>query len=635
MPLRSPEQKAAGISPGGEGCQWPRALDYSPYDPNFLLLGIDVGGVYRSVDGGKTWRQSSAGCFARGMNAFAFDPKNPRRVLGLAGNGGDWNPGWGKSPNGIYLSTDRATTWKHVQPFPEGTGGALAFDRTKPHVAYCLTRTSGLWRSDDAGATWKKLGDGARDGGRLKVHPKSGAVFVGDSEGLRVSVDGGRSFRPVRPGPVFGLDFHPSGLLLLCGPDGIFASEDSGRRWRKLPARGVEQGGKPIQNVTVSPADPRRLTCWVEGDNYRWVRSVSRDGGNTFAPITFDLKGFAFPNNVRQGYFAWHPSRPETVFGIGGDIVTRSDDGGRTFRWAANGYNGVMLGGHFQFSTHAPTTVFLAFQDYNGAFTTDDGATWNYRDVSGKGWGGYCYGGHTVDGRTLWCGDAEGWGAPRKLRISRDGGATWSFAKDAAGKEIVWSGADVSASDPLDPKVLFASNWRSADGGASWEPMGDCDAVFAHAPDGKTLFGKKGDTVVRSTDAGRSWEKVADVSGGLRDLAWDDTRQRLYVASEDRLKVFEKGAWRTIPVPADSRGATHVRTVAVDPVDPRVVYIGGSADIYKTDVTVCRSVDAGATWENLTVGDGPFEVNAMRVHPKTRELWVNGQCFGMWRLPRP
>lgn len=76
---------------------------------------------------------------------------------------------------------------------------------------------------------------------------------------------------------------------------------------------------------------------------------------------------------------------------------------------------------------------------------------------------------------------------------------------------------------------------------------------------------------------------------------------------------------------------------------PSVVYVGGSADIYATFATICRSTDTGKTWKNLTataplgrgVTNGPREVNAVRVHPKTREAWVNGQCYGMWRLKAP
>jgi hypothetical protein len=75
--------------------------------------------------------------------------------------------------------------------------------------------------------------------------------------------------------------------------------------------------------------------------------------------------------------------------------------------------------------------------------------------------------------------------------------------------------------------------------------------------------------------------------------------------------------------------------VAIDPVVTEIVYAGGPNNTYANAATVVRSTDAAATWANLTTGDGPHEVSAIRVHPRTREAWMNGQCYGMWRLPAP
>lgn len=62
-------------------------------------------------------------------------------------------------------------------------------------------------------------------------------------------------------------------------------------------------------------------------------------------------------------------------------------------------------------------------------------------------------------------------------------------------------------------------------------------------------------------------------------------------------------------------------------IDPR--------NIYASAATLVRSRDGGATWENLTTGGGPHEISWVRVHPKTGGTWLNGQCYGMWRIPRP
>ena len=234
----------------------------------------------------------------------------------------------------------------------------------------------------------------------------------------------------------------------------------------------------------------------------------------------------------------------------------------------------------------------------------------------------------------MWYGDAEGWGTPRHTRISRDGGKTWVFAHDAGGKECAWAGGDVSCSDPKNSKILFAAQWRSVDKGLTWSQMNDCGGVFIATPDGR-LLGRKGKSLVTSTNSGATWERICDVPGGFSDAAFDAKRERYYFASDSRLKQFEHGAFTTLETPRDQYGGISVATVAVDAAAPEIVYIGGAKNIYASSATVCRSADAGATWVNLTTGSGPHEVGWIRVHPVTREVWLNGQCYGNWRLAPP
>lgn len=666
MPMLPPEAAKAGVFPGGEGCQWPRGgVVLAQSEPNFLLLPIDVGGLYRSLDGGKNWESATIGWNARGANAFAIDPRNPNRVLGVGGNSMDWGENWGPNiPHGVYLSTDKAASWKQVHKFRDGLATTVAidpssYDSAKGYctTAYAVASIGGFLKSTDGGETWaevdtttSELVRGLRLDGHtavfLQIHPTTGYLYLGGKTGLYKSTDGGKTFAKLRGSEVWGLAtlHNQPNHLYISGAEGLLHSADSGATFPALLAKGVDRNNnKPLRDVSVSPADPQRMTCWVQGDNWQWVRYISHDAGKTFTPITIQ-KGFApMPQNVRQGYYTWHPTDKNLVYGLGGDWVTRSTDGGKSFTWYSNGYNGVMVGGLFNFSTHQPNTVFLAFQDYNGAFTTDGGKTWNYRDVSGKGWGGFCYGGHAVDSEVMWYGDAESWGGKRRLRVSLDGGATWKFAQDAeTGKEAEWSGGDVSLSDPRNKNILFASNYRSADKGKTWRAMPDCQGVYTHTPDGR-LLGKRDKTVVLSKDSGATWEAIAECPGGISDIAYDPVRQQLYVASENRLRVYSAGKWEDVSTPKNQYGGIHVSTVAVDPQNPAIVYIGGPANVFASHATVCRSRDAGKTWENLTVQqplsatvkDGPHEVAAIRVHPKTREAWVNGQCYGMWRLPPP
>jgi hypothetical protein len=101
----------------------------------------------------------------------------------------------------------------------------------------------------------------------------------------------------------------------------------------------------------------------------------------------------------------------------------------------------------------------------------------------------------------------------------------------------------------------------------------------------------------------------------------------------------------TALLPADQYAMRKAQSVAVDPVDPRVVYAGKAGNFYATDVSVARSVDGGYTWHSLTRSlrdsvvqsgpDGGREANWLRVHPGNRHLYVGTNCYGLWRFPPP
>jgi hypothetical protein len=653
LPIVTKATLEAGFK-GGEGGQVIRSLAISSSDPNFLMMGTDVGGLYRSLNGGQRWEPCNVGWNARGANAFAIDPRNPNRVLGAGGNSIDWKVG-DIGVNGLYLSTDKASSWKHVLPMPEAHGGSIAFDaasfdaaRGFCTVAYFASPKSGIWKTLDGGTNWKQT-SAQLSNSQIEVHPTKSVVYVassGESDaGFYRSTDGGANFSRVSEQAVWGVDAIKGSpdTVYISGDGGVFKSSDVGLTFSPAGRNSGLPADKPARNVQVSPANPRNMVCYTD----TWAKTTrhySNDGGDSWAEVKFDNTLATLPYNRRDGVWVWHPTDASTLFGIGGDWITRSTDAGKTLAWYANGYNGIMLGGMFNFSPTSPDTVALFFQDYNGAFTLDGGKTWNYRDISGKGWGGYCYGGYAVDAQVMWGGDAESWGGKRQLRVSRDGGATWPLAKDSTGEIIIFSGPDVSYSDPTDPNIGFASNWRTTDKGATWTAMTGCDAVYTSSLKGaSTLYGKKGGDIVRSTDKGATWTTVATVPGKFFDMAYDAMRDRFYVASEDKLLQLQNGTWTTLPTPANQFGSVRVTTVAVDPVNTSVVYSGGPSNVYANHATVSRSTDAGQTWRNLTVAtplsatqpDGPHEVAAIRVHPRTREAWANGQCFGMWKIAPP
>ena len=635
-----------------------RALVISQADPKLLIMGTDVGGIYRSLDGGAHWAGCMCGWNARGGNAFAIDPKNPDRILGVGGNGNDFGP----PSMGVYLSTDRAASWKQVLPRNDGNEwrrDSVAFDPSSfdAKLGHCTTayfesRDGGLFKSTDGGETWTLICR-ERSGAAMKIHPKLGFIYLADNSqsahGFYKSTDGGKTFRQINANFTLGIDVistRPDNVYISRW-DKVLVSTDAGETFHAVARGDGLPANTPIQDIRVSPADPTEMACRHGGKQW-WESYVyySHDGGDTWHKPAYDNAQAFLPFTQPDEKCAFHPTDPSIVFScVSGGWIVKSVDGGKSYAWASNGENAIMLGGSFNFSARSPDTVFLAFQDFDGASTIDGGKTWTYQNPAGNAWGGFDYGGYTVDGSLMWCGDAKGWTQPRMLKLSRDGGKTWAGMTGIDGKPLVFKGPDVSFSDPLDPHVCFASNFRSGDAGQSWQSMIGCDGVFTADPTGKFLFGKNANSICRSEDHGRTWTDIAKpVNGGFSDLAVDVPRNLFYAASEGKLKRCTAGEWKTLDTPKDQYSQVHITSVAADPQNPSIVYACGPANLYASNATIIRSTDAGESWANLTDnkpagdhdhGTGPREVQWVRVHPRTREAWVSGQCYGMWKIAAP
>lgn len=196
---------------------------------NDLYAGVDPAALFHSADGGMTWKEVEGlsnhptrkswnpGAGGLMVHSIAFHPKDPKRFY------------VGISAAGVFATDDRGTTWE-----PRNKGVLADFMADKyPDVGQCVHHLElhpakpdvlyqqnhcGVYRSDDAGRTWKDISDGlpARFGFPIQLHPHDpNTVYVVPEEGAE--------FRAA-----------PSGSFAIC------ASSDRGRRWRRL-TRGLPQ----------------------------------------------------------------------------------------------------------------------------------------------------------------------------------------------------------------------------------------------------------------------------------------------------------------------------------------------------------------------------------------------------------
>lgn len=256
-------------------------------------------GVYRSLDGGKSWSHRGLGDSGH-IGKVVIDPSNPDRVFVAAG-GNLWRAG---GERGVYRTLDAGLTWKRVLEIDEDTGvTTLELDPVNPDVLYAAAyqrrRTpwgfdgggpgSGLYKTMDGGESWSPLSRGLPEGalGRIGI-----AVFRGDA---RI---------------VYALVEHES-------EGGVYRSNDRGESWERVN----ELNPRPMyySKIFVDPTDSRRV--YVLGAPFY----VSDDGGRTF--VTNRSMTPRYDVGVHGDHHAlWiDPRDPEHLI-LGGD-------GGLYFSW--------------------------------------------------------------------------------------------------------------------------------------------------------------------------------------------------------------------------------------------------------------------------------------------------------------
>ena len=179
-------------------------------------------GVYKSIDGGKTWKQVLFVDENTGASDMVMDPTNPRIMFAgmwqLALK--NWNRTSGGPGSGLHMSTDGGDTWKKLtgSGLPEQPVGkiALAMTPAAPNRVYALietgdgleklgdkTETGELWRSDDKGKSWAMINADRNISGRQAYYTRCAAPPDNPNEiyfinaGFFTSIDGGRSLEPI------------------------------------------------------------------------------------------------------------------------------------------------------------------------------------------------------------------------------------------------------------------------------------------------------------------------------------------------------------------------------------------------------------------------------------------------------
>jgi len=651
VPMTSPAQNGAGIY-GGEGCQVPLFITFSETDGNIAYMGTDVGGLYKSTDGGVTWGQAAIGFGGSGATCIKTDPNNIDRVLVFGVNSA------ANKYNGLYLSTNGGTTYKPVLNISvkgnRDYRDSIAFDAASysasvggSAVAYWLFEDGTLHKSTDGGESWTSILTNADfANGHIFVHPEDSYVYIACANGFYRSTNGGTSFGKVVTENFNGMDViseEPDNVYLSSN-NGIYISTNGGAAFTKINATGLPSYPTRIE---VSPANPNYMV--VDNDmlanesSYSNASYYSHDGGKTWTKSSRNVTNSVTPYNERSDVHSWHPSNQNICLSLGGDMILRSTDGAKTFVWSNSGYNGAAVT-DISCNVNNPALMAATNQDYNGFYSTDYGRTWKYMSKWGNnGWGGYAYGSYVVNESTVVCLKGTSWTSEREVVYTTNGGTT------AVSTGLYTSTNDYTCVTGMkgDNNIVFAGDYRSTNGGKTWSAMNGCIAVFGGNE--SKIYGVNSDRyVVVSADKGASWSILCYYSEGVQDMVYDQQGDRLLLISDNMQKVVSincsTGAYSTIKDFSSTRdgfgGYLTLRAIEVDPTDSNTYYVSNARQVYASDYGVLKTTNNGSSWTNITStrdniyygDDGGRQVTRLCINPVTRHLFAGGGCRGIYKV---
>jgi photosystem II stability/assembly factor-like uncharacterized protein len=566
-----------------------------PADPNIVLvaaLGHPYGanetrGVFRSRDGGRSWRRTLYRDSDTGAIDLAFEPGNARVVYAAL-----WQtrrPPWNVYPpasgpgGGLYKSQDGGETWTELSggglpARPGRIGIAVAPSRPQRMFALVDADGGGLYRSEDAGTSWTRVSEDPRVWkrgwyfGGVSVDPADAEVVYICNTALYRSSDGGRKFDPVKGAPG-GDDYHQ----LWIDP------RDPQRR-----ILGVDQGAVVTLNGGAS------WSSWFNqptGQFYHvvtderfpyWVYGAQQDSGAAGIPSRTDnIDGInltQFRETAAGGEsdnVAPDPADPRIIFG---GRVDRLDlrTGQKRSVPPTLAYPGLYRGTWtLPLTFGAAASRALYFGNQRIFRSTDRGEHWEAisPDLSREDPAVPA----NLDPATVE--DHEGAGARR--------GVVYAIGPSPRNAALIWAGTD-------DGLV-----WRTRDGGGHWEDV---------TPAALTAWSKIGVVEPSHFDADSAYIAVDR-------HRLDDPRPYIY-------RTRDGGASWTLIVEGIADGGVHnsVNVVREDPQHPGLLYCGTERGVY-------LSLDGGGHWQALQQNLPRTSVRDLRVHGADLVVATHGRGF--------
>ncbi|QQS31037.1 MAG: glycosyl hydrolase [Sphingobacteriales bacterium] len=645
-----------------------------PIDTNIIYAASATGGVFKSVDFGKTWIPVFDQQLSLSIGSIAIDPHQPDVIYVGTGeaNGGGGSVTY--DGTGMYKSTDGGMSWENIGLGKTGSIARIAVHPNRPEQIFAAAmgnlfknnQERGLYKSKDGGKTWVKT---------LFISETTGCVDVvvhPNNPDLVFAVMWERVRRP---------DFRKYG-----GKNcGIYRSMDAGISWQKL-TNGLPQADLGRIGISVSASNPEILYA-VFADEQGYFQGIFRtdDSGNQWKRVNDrPLK------NIYENYGWWFgairvdPQNPDLVFALGLDLY-RTENGGKT--WQNISTKAVHVDQHALYIHPLNPQLILLGNDGGVCISKNGGDLWEslpgppviqfYTCEADLTNSRILYGGtqdngimrlvNSLDNEWEILIEGDGFGVltdPQNpetiyaayqygnLLKSEDGGNKFRDATDgiSMSDRKIWHTPFVI--DPVQSHILYyGANrlYKSLDKAANWFPVSP--VLTKNGVNNNLVYGavsaiavatSDNQMVYAGTDDGNLWlsanncQNWKDISVGL-PLQWvssiavnPDQEQTVYVAfSGFRNTVYLPFLYKSVNAGltwtniSENLPQTPVNDIIVDPTDTATVFVATDTGVF---VKTCKETNWYMLGDNLP----PVPVTDLCLHEKDRLLIAATYGRGMF-----
>ena len=629
-----------------------------------VYIGSASGGVWKSVNGGTTFKPVFDKQPVQSIGAVTIDPANPKVVW--VGTGESWTRNSVSVGDGVYKSVDGGENWTNVGLTASERIAKILVDPTDTNTVYVAvpgklwsdSDERGVYKTTDGGKTWAKIlkGANASTGCSMmsmdKQNPKT--IYAGMWDFRRK----GWTFRSGGDGPE-----APSG-------SGLFKTTDGGASWAELDERSVK--GLPSKPwgrvaVTVAPSKPNVVYAFIEAAPPKNGLYRSDDGGQTWQALdrsqNMIWRPFYFANLIVD------PKNENRIYKPDLSLIA-SDDGGKSF-------SNITGGAHGDFHD-----LWINPNNTDHLIVGDDGGVWYSYDAGNRWWKAEnlpisqfyhvsadmdkpyrVYGG--LQDNSSWVGDSQYPGGITNNRWENmfGGDGFWMFA-DPADPDYIYAEAQGGEIGRVNRKTLETRNIKPLPQYKEGKLRYNWNTPIHLSPTQRGTIYIGAQFLFRSRDRGQTWERISpdlttndpekqkqEQSGGVTvDNSAAEMHTTIYAIAESpknpdliwvgtddgNLQVTRDGGKKWTNVVANIRGLPKnawVSYVEAGHFDEGTAY--ATFDLHTFgDLRpfAYKTTDFGQTWSPIVAADGPVRgyAHVVREDLVNRDLLFLGTELGLW-----